>query len=198
HTPGKHVLWGVAAACLQGDFGLPGFPVVAALGFTLWLRGSRELTPDDFRTLLSADHFADDLDRILAGSMTLRQRFQRVAVTGFMVLRNPLGRQRRVGGKSWTAWKLFDQLRDLAPDFVLLRQAEREVRDELCDADAALAYVQRLPHLTVRCRWLAEPSPFTRSWTQQIVVAPTPLTNPDDDLRRLHAALLGDGNGDAR
>ena len=61
-----------------------------------------------------------------------------------MLLRNPLGRGRRVGGRDWGERRLFDQVRARDPDFVLLRQAAREVRADLCDAAAALRYVEEL------------------------------------------------------
>src|SRR5437879_2492954 len=73
---------------------------------------------------------------------------------------------RRVGGNRWGERRLFDQVRAAAPDFVLLRQAEREVFEEVCDAGAAREYLGQLPHLEVRCRWLAQPSPLVEAWTQ--------------------------------
>src|SRR5205807_976809 len=107
-----------------------------------------------------------DLDQALAHSVTLRERFQRVALTGLMLLRNPLGRRRRVGGPDWAERRLFEQVRTAAPDFVLLRQAVREVREESCDGEVARAYLAELPRLVLRCRRLPRPSPFVEAWTQ--------------------------------
>ena len=42
--------------------------------------------------------------------------------------RNPLGRGRKVGGRDWGERRLFDQVRARDADFVLLRQAAREIR----------------------------------------------------------------------
>ena len=80
------------------------------------------------RTCSTADAFDADLDAALADGDALRQRFGRVAQTGLMLLRNPLGRRRRVGGRDWGERRLFDQVQARDPDFVLLRQAVREVR----------------------------------------------------------------------
>jgi Lhr-like helicase len=130
------------------------------------------------------------LTRVLHDSHTLRERFRRVATTGLMLLRNPLGSRRRVGGAAWGEERLFDQVRAADPDFVLLRQALREVR-ESCDAAAARAYVEALPRRVVRCRWLAQVSPFAQNWTQAVAGPAQPADSPSEALQRLQDALLG-------
>src|SRR5947209_10509545 len=124
----------------RGKGGRPVVSVVADLGFALWVHAPGDLTPDDFRALLAADGFEEELRRSLTDSRALRERFQRVALTGLMLLRHPLGRRRRVGGPGWGERRLFDQVRAARPDFVLLRQAEREVHEEVCDAAGARDY----------------------------------------------------------
>ncbi len=86
-----------------------------------------------FRRLLDSRNFDADLDTALASSDLLRQRFQRVAFTGLMLLRNPLGRKRKVGGQDWGERTLFEQVQARDADFVLLRQAAREIRTDWCD-----------------------------------------------------------------
>jgi ATP-dependent Lhr-like helicase len=169
----------------------PAVSVVADLGLALYVRGAAELGPDDFRRLLSAEGFEGELAEATAGGPALRQRFQRVALTALMLLRNPLGRKRRVGGPAWGERRLFDQVAAANPDFVLLRQARREVHDEVCDAVAAHDYVAQLPRLAVRLRRLARPGPFVEGWTQTWTVVAEPAEGPEEVLRRLHESLMG-------
>jgi ATP-dependent Lhr-like helicase len=131
------------------------------LGLLLYVEGSL-LSADALRRLLAADGFDADLERALADGGLLRERFRRAALTGLMLLRNPLGQRRKVGGADWAERRLFDQVRDADPDFVLLRQARRDVRQECCDAAAGRVFVESLPRLAVRLRLLAEPSPLGR------------------------------------
>jgi ATP-dependent Lhr-like helicase len=77
---------------------------------------------------------------------------------------------------------------------VLLRQAQREVRQECCDAEAARHFLGELPRLTLRCRWLPQVSPFVESWTQVVAGPVESVESPADALRRLHAALTGAGD----
>jgi ATP-dependent Lhr-like helicase len=143
--------------------------------------------------LLAAEGFDADLEAALAGGVMLRERFRRVALTGLMLLRNPPGGRRRVGGRDWAERRLFDQVRATDPDFILLRQALREVRDEECDAGMALAFLDKLPRSVLSCRWLAQPSPFAEAWTQLSAGPVETVQDPTEALRRLHAELTGGG-----
>ena len=115
-----------------------------------------------------------------------------------MVLRQPEGRKRRVGGADWSERRLFESVRQRDGDFVLLRQAVRELRQELCDMPVALEYARRLPALTIRCRRLSRPSPFALAWTQlQDGAFESQALTPEEALLRLHAELTGGGDASA-
>jgi ATP-dependent Lhr-like helicase len=196
NRPANDALARIAVARLVRDHGRSAGSLVADLGFVLRFRGAVADVPGLIRTLLSAEGFGGELDLALGQSESLRARFRRVAQTGLMLLQQPEGRRRRVGGADWGERRLFDSVRQRDPDFVLLRQALRELRQELCDLDQALAYAQQLPALTIRCRWLSMPSPFAAAWTQMEAGEPQTALTPGEALLRLHAELMG-GAGDA-
>lgn len=162
--------------------------LVADLGFVLYVRGE-DLSLDEFRHLLHPKSFVEELQDALADSLILRERFQRIALTGLLVLRNPLNR-RRVGGYDWAERRLFDQVRERVPDFVLLRQAQREILAEVCDGESASRYLDMLSKRPFRCRKLARPSPFVETWTQAEPTQIVPPPTPEELLRQLHASLL--------
>ncbi len=212
HTPlnrlGNDALARVAVHRLARDFGCSCDSLVADLGFALLVhgdpRGSNAVqTKGDagiaevLRTLLTPANFETDLDAALEGSAALRERFQRVAQTALMLLRQPLGQKPRVGGANWGARRLFDKVRAHDKHFVLLRQTLSEVRAECCDAAAAVQFVHELETRPLRCRWLAYPSPFAESWTQLADGAAEQVHTPAEALLRLHAALT-EGTSDAR
>lgn len=204
HTPlnrlGNDALARVAVQRLARDCGRGADSLVADLGFALLIHG--ELTEDashiagTLRTLLAASNFEADLDAALEGSAIVRECFQRVAQTGLMLLRQPLGQTRRVGGRDWAARRLFDKVQTRDPDFVLLRQARREARSQWCDADAAGRFVREFERLSLRCRCLIYPSPFVESWTQMGAGAAERVETPAETLLRLHATLT-EGKSDA-
>jgi ATP-dependent Lhr-like helicase len=202
HTPlnrsGNDALARVAVLRLVRDHGRSVTSIVADLGFALLFRSGPELTANDLRGLLAGEGFDTDLAAALAESDTLRERFRRVALTGLMVLRQPLGRPRKVGGRDWVERRLFGQVQAGDPDFVLLRQALREVQSECCDAAAAREFVEGLPRQGLRVRRLAQVSPFAEHWTQPAAGPAETVDGPAEALRRLHAALTGGTEDDAR
>ncbi|HZY84788.1 MAG TPA: DEAD/DEAH box helicase [Gemmataceae bacterium] len=197
HTPlnrlGNDALARVAVHRLARDHARAATSLVADLGFALRTRGGADGMPDLLRSLLAADDFDADLGAALAGSVPLRQRFGRVALTGLMLLRNPLGRRRRVGGPGWGERQLYDRVQAHDPEFVLLRQAGREVRADLCDADAARSYAAEVAALPLRLRWLPHVSPFVESWTQLGRGPAETVETAAEALQRLHAALMREG-----
>jgi ATP-dependent Lhr-like helicase len=137
--------------------------LAANLGFYVIVHATEPMPPDAWRAGLHAERFADDLRASLADSDLMRLHFANVAQTGLMVLRNPAGRKRKVGGKDWAERRLFDQIRERAADFVLLRQAEREMIGTECDLAAAQAFAEQLLAMPIRLRTLTEPSPLGES-----------------------------------
>jgi ATP-dependent Lhr-like helicase len=192
HTPlnraGNDTLARVAVARLARHFGQSATSLVADLGFLLSLRA--QLTPEVLRDLLSTSNFDADLAQAVDDSWSLRERFHGVALTGLMLLRNPLGGRRRVGGRDWAERRLFDKVRAIDPDFVLLRQARREVDSLVLDGAAARQYLEELAGRTFRWRWLADISPFAESWTHLAAGPAESVESPSESLRRLHAALM--------
>jgi ATP-dependent Lhr-like helicase len=214
HTPlnrlGNDALARVAVHRLAREEGRAAESLVADLGFALLIEGNHPLTlpsppgggegwgegahsAEVLRRLLSAERFEADLEASLEESALLRERFQSVAQTGLMLLRQPLGQARRVGGRDWAARRLFDKVRTHDRDFVLLRQARREILDECCDAAAAGRHVRDLACIPIRCRRLTYPSPFIESWTQMASGAAERVETPAETLLRWHALLTEAG-----
>jgi ATP-dependent Lhr-like helicase len=192
--PANEVLVRVLSRRLLAHHNVRAAPLAANLGLLLVVDRTAAIEPDTWRALLTVERFADDFLAGLRESQLLRDRFGQVAQTGLMVLRHPAGRRRRVGGKDWAGRELFDQVHDADPDFVLLRQAEEEVRTTACDLGSALAFARRLPAMPVRLRWLAQPSPLgSQLLVSESVAVETPATRQEaldllqDDLFRTRA-----------
>lgn len=193
HTPlnhaGNEALVRVAVHRLARDLGKSATSLSADLGFALFLRGAARLNSDELLLLLRVENFEADLAAAIAESATLRERFRQTAHVGLMLLRNPLGRKRLVGGHDWVERRLFEQVRAADADFVLLRQARCEVLRDACDGPAALAFLAELPRRILRWRRLSRISPFVANWTQQTAGPAEAAESPRDALDRLQAQL---------
>ncbi|MFL5241185.1 MAG: DEAD/DEAH box helicase [Gemmataceae bacterium] len=199
NQPANQALAQVIVRRLAAWHGAQASSVVADLGLIVSIRRETRLTPTAWRDLQGARDFKSDCEESLLDSEMLRERFQRIATTGLMLLRQPLGGRRRVGGRDWGRRRLFGQVRDGDASFVLIRQAMEEVQEECCDIASALSYLGDIPSMTLRCRQLNQPSPFAQHWTQLKPGPDEETTNPVAALERLHAELtsasIGRENG---
>jgi ATP-dependent Lhr-like helicase len=182
HTPLARSANETIARVLMQRWGSPPAGALAAiatdLGMYLLVPGETIVSADRWRRLFASAAFVEDFHRHLSQSDLLQRTFGRVAQTGLMVLRNPLGRKRKVGGKDWTERRLFEQVRERVGDFVLLRQAQREAIQGMCDLASAHAFVEQLARLPIQVRHLAKPSPFGESLLQQGMRGETITANP--------------------
>ncbi len=139
--------------------------------------------------LLDLDGFAADvLEGLDRGELPAR-RFQQIAATGLMVLRNSEpGRRVRVGGLNWVSARLYPLVKAACPDHPLLRETRREVLEDLLDVPAAIRWLNERP--AVRFRSLPGQSPFAAAWIEPGQVDSLQFEPPAEALRRLHARLV--------
>jgi ATP-dependent helicase Lhr and Lhr-like helicase len=194
HTPlatpaNEAIVRVVAGRITRLGLGTP-VSMAADLGFVLVLENAADVAPAVWRRLLTAEGFTDDFRSALAESPLLRERFAQVAQTGLMLLRHPAGRKLKVGGASWAREQLFDQVRTIARNFPLLRQAEAEAATLACDVTTAHAFIRRLSRMHIRLRSLAEPSPFADSLLAGQSGPVETSWNADDALLHLQNDLL--------
>ena len=166
---------------------------VADLGWSIRIDGDvaadTRLVAAAILPLLDLDGFAADvLEGLDRGELPAR-RFQQVAATGLMVLRNSEpGRRVRVGGMNWVSARLYPLVKAACPDHPLLRETRREVLEDLLDVPAALRWLEERP--PVRFRSLPGQSPFAAAWIDPGQADSLQFEPPADALRRLHARLV--------
>ena len=192
HRAACEALGRATAARLGRRFGRDLALSVADLGWSIRIDG--DATADglelaDIVPLLDPDGFAADvLEGVDRGELPAR-RFQQVAATGLMVLRNPEpGRRVRVGGLNWVSTRLYPLVKAACPDHPLLRETRREVLEDLLDVPAALRWLNQGP--AIRFRSLPSQSPFAAAWIEPGQADSLQFEPPADALRRLHARLM--------
>jgi len=84
---------------------------------------------------------ADKLDLIMKNAIdkteVLKRRFRHCAGRSFMILRNYKGRTKRVGRQQVSSMLLISAVRRISDDFSILKEARREVLEDLMDIDNA-------------------------------------------------------------
>ncbi len=123
---------------------------VADLGWVITLPAGASISAADIPALIDPDGLASDvLEGLDRGDLPAR-RFRHVAATALMVLRNPEGPKRRVGGMHWVSTRLYPLVRAACPDHPLLRETRREVLDDLLDTPGALDWLSTRPEVRFR------------------------------------------------
>jgi ATP-dependent Lhr-like helicase len=163
---------------------------VADLGWSLRLpvNAAPALAPGLIAPLIQLEGFIDDVLEGLDRGELLARRFQHVAATALMVLRNPEpGRRVRVGGTSWISSRLYPLVKAACPDHPVLGATRREVLEDVLDVPAAIRWLEA--HPPVRCRSLPGLSPFAAAWIEPGPTDALCFEPPAAALRRLHARL---------
>jgi ATP-dependent Lhr-like helicase len=192
HRAACEALGRASAARLGRRFGRNLGLSVADLGWSIRIDADAcadGLEPDEIGPLLVLEAFANDvLEGLDRGELPAR-RFQHVAATGLMVLRNSEpGRRVRVGGMNWVSKRLYPLVKAACPDHPLLRETRREVLEELLDVPAAERWLSGRP--AIRFRSLPGQSPFAAAWIEPGQSDSLEFEPPGDALRRLHARLV--------
>ena len=166
HCAGNEAIAAVVQQRLVDGFGGKVTAAAFTLGVLLFHEIDVPLGQAAWRRLLDPAGFDRELATHFDAGPHVRTAFASVAQVGLMVLRQPLGGRRRVGGRDWVRRRLFDQLHAIDPDFVLLREARRDARTRMCDADAARRFLESARRGQLRVRCLAEPSPIAAAWLE--------------------------------
>ena len=162
---------------------------VADLGWSIRLPEGARLLAHEIPPLIDPEGFDNDvLEGLDRGELPAR-RFRYVAGTALMVLRNPEGGRRRVGGLLWVSTRLYPLVKAACPDHPLLRETRREVLEDLLDAPSARAWFAT--HPAVRFRRLDALSPFASAWIEPGKPESLAFESPGEALRRLHARIAG-------
>ena len=164
---------------------------VADLGWSIQIpiEAEPEASEEAIRDVLNDENLDDDLLEGLDQGELLAKRFQRVAATAMMVLKNPEpGRRVRVGGQGWVATRLYPLLKGTCPDHPLIQEARREVCEDLLDLPAARRWLASRP--AIHLRPLDSRSPFTAAWIEPEPGEALAFESPADALKRLHLRLM--------
>jgi len=87
--------------------------------------------------LIKSKDFRKILDMAIDRSEVLKRRFRHCAMRALMILRTYKGRTKRVGRQQVSSQILISAVRRISPNFSILKEARREVLEDLMDIDNA-------------------------------------------------------------
>ncbi len=142
--------------------------------------------------LVQADELYEILEQSIMRSEVLRRRFRHCAGRSLMILRSYKGTKKSVGKQQVSSQTLLAAVRSLGNDFPILKEARREVLEDLMDAPHAQEVLKLLGSgaISVDERFLEMPSPFSFSIVLQGYSDILRVEDRQLFLKRMHEQVL--------
>ncbi|HIH05200.1 TPA: ATP-dependent helicase [Candidatus Woesearchaeota archaeon] len=146
-----------------------------------------------FRLLKSAE-LPKVLDNAIDQSEVLKRRFRHCATRSLMILRNYMGREKRVGRQQVSSMILINAVKRISPNFCILKEARREVLEDLMDIANTIKVLEGVEQKKILVKEinLSMPSPFSFNL---VLSGHTDIMKIEDKvefLRKMHQRVLAE------
>jgi len=142
--------------------------------------------------VLKPDNLKEVLEEAIAKTEVLKRRFRHCAARSLMILRNYKGRTKSVGKQQMSSFFLLHAINKISRDFPILKEARREVLEDLMDINNAKKVLGWVKDGRVKLEKIETnlPSPFA---TNLIVQGHTDLMKVEDRIefmKRIHKEVM--------
>jgi len=143
--------------------------------------------------LLKSENFSEVLDQSLDKSEVLQRRFRHCAARSLMILREYMGKKKNVGRMQVNSKILFNAVRQISKDFPIIKEAKREVLEDLMDAPHAQWIISQISEGKIKVEESenALPSPFAFSLIIEGYSDVIKIEDKQEFLRRMHEIVMG-------
>ena len=128
------------------------------------------------------------LEAALEKSEVLKRRFRHCAGRALMILRTYKGRQKTAGRQQVSSMILMKALQRISPSFFLIKEAKREVLEDLMDIEHTKEILQGIKENKIKLEEIETqiPSPFALSLALQGRMDILKMEERQDFLKRMH------------
>jgi len=142
-------------------------------------------------TQINLQNLDQILKHALEKSEVLRRRFRHVAGRALMILRNYMGRENNVGRQQMSALILMKALREIDPNFSILKEARREVLEDLMDIEHTREIIEGIQNIQIKIEEIETkiPTPFAFNLVLQGHMDILKMEDRVEFLRRMHAMV---------
>jgi len=142
--------------------------------------------------LLKSEDLRPMMEQAIENSEVLKRRFRHCAGRSLMILRNYMGKKKRVGRQQVSSMILLSAVRRISPNFSILKEARREVLEDLMDVENAKLVVQMIEDKKIVIKEINTnvPSPFAFKVVLQGVMDIIKMEDRMQFLQRMHSMVL--------
>ncbi len=143
-------------------------------------------------SLLKSEKLELVLNNAIDKTEVLRRRFRHCAGRALMILREYMGHRKRVGRQQTSSMILMSAVKRISNDFPILKEARREVLEDLMDIQNSTLILQELKEGRIKIKHISTqtPSPFAFGIALQGYTDILKIEDRMDFLKRMHQAVL--------
>jgi len=162
-----------------------------------YISGTRKLNPMKAISLLKTEKLDLVMNAALDKSEVLKRRFRHCAGRSLMILRNYMGRTKRVGRQQMSAQILMSSLKQIDVNFSIIKEARRECLEDLMDIENARTVMQGIEDGNIKLVEVQTtvPSPFGLNLALQGYMDVMRIEDKYEFLRRMHEQILAKISG---
>jgi ATP-dependent Lhr-like helicase len=142
--------------------------------------------------LIKSKDFRKILNMAIDRTEVLKRRFRHCAMRALMILRMYKGHTKRVGRQQISSQILINAVKRISPDFSILKEARREVLEDLMDIDNAKKVIEGIEKKNIKIKEITTniPSPFAFNLIAQGISDILKIEDRVEFLRRMHKNVL--------
>ena len=142
--------------------------------------------------MLKSEKFRKVLEAALEKTEILKRRFRYCAGRSLMILRQYKGRIKRVGRQQVSSMILMSAVKRISNDFPILKEARREVLEDLMDVENAISVLKMIEDGKIEINEINTmiPSPFALNLVTQGYADLYKMEDKHEFLKRMHQMVL--------
>jgi len=141
---------------------------------------------------LDPKEFREILEHAIEKTEVLSRRFRHCAARALMILRNYKGESKKVGRQQVSSMILLNAVRRISNNFPILKEARREVLEDLMDVGNAERILREIEEGRIKLKEIRTtvPSPFAFNIAMQGVIDLLKIEDKIEFMKRMHQMVL--------
>ncbi len=143
-------------------------------------------------SLIKSKELKKVLNMAIEHTEVLKRRFRHCAARAMMILRSYMGHQKRVGRQQVSSMILLSAVKRISNDFCILKEARREVLEDLMDIDNAAKVIEGIEQKNILIKEIrtSVPSPFAFNIVLQGFTDIMKIEDRIEFMRRMHEQIM--------
>jgi len=157
-----------------------------------YLSSEKQLPIETVFKQLKSNELKEVMKLAIDQTEVLKRRFRHCAMRALMILRNYKGKTKRVGRQQVSSMLLLNAVRRISNDFSILKEARREVLEDLMDIDNTKLILEQVEKGYIKIVHTSGrlPSPFAFNLVLQGHLDFMKVEDKVEFLRRMHNMIL--------